>query len=133
MAMSWSLSDTAEGSIFTILGYLTGRDAERLYGATDWVLAHTETVILDLHELQGCNTEGEEALGACAARLGSRTVLYLPESDHLHLYDERLLAAPRARKLTAAYAALNLLKARNERRRTAMEAPAPVGAGERGH
>jgi hypothetical protein len=131
--MSWSLTDTAEGSIFTILGFITGRDGERLHGATDWVLAHTESVILDLHELQGCNTEGEEALGACAARLGPRTVLYLPESDHLHLSDERLLAAPRARKITAAYAALNLLKARNARHQTAMAGPTAVGAGKPGH
>ena len=128
MAMSWSLTDTAEGSIYTVLGFVTGRDAERLRGATDWVLAHTETVILDLHELQGCSTEGQDALGACAERLGSSTILYLPEPDHLQLWDKRLLAAPRAHKLTAAYAALNLLKSRNARRQAATSGPT-VGAG----
>ena len=129
MAMSWNLTDTAEGSIFTVLGSINGRDAERLRGATDWVLAHTDAVILDLHELQGCTPEGQDALGACAQRLGSNTVLYLPEPDHLHLGDERLLAAPRAHKLTAAYAALNLLKNRNARRQAAMSGPT-VGAGQ---
>jgi hypothetical protein len=129
MAMSWNLTDTADGSIFTVLGSINGRDAERLRGATDWVVTHTDTVILDLHELQGCTTEGEDALGACAERLGSGTVLYLSEPDHLHLGDERLLTAPRAHKLTAAYAALHLLKARNARHETALSQPT-VGAGQ---
>jgi hypothetical protein len=123
MPMSWNLTDTAEGSIFTVLGSLNGRDAERLRGATDWVVAHTDTVILDLHELQGCTTEGQDALGACAKRLGSNVVLYLPEHDHLRLSDERLMAAPRAHKITAAFAALNLLKTRNARRLSATAGP----------
>ena len=108
--MNWSLSDIDDIPVFTVRGFLSGSDHQRLQGATAWVAARTGPLVLDVRQLQGCNARGEHELGTCVEYFGATVVLCLSDPDHLHLSDERLLGVPRVHLLHEALAAVGLLR-----------------------
>jgi hypothetical protein len=111
--MNWSLTHMDGVPVFTLRGYLSGSDSQRLLGATSWVSVRTELVVLDVRELQGCNARGEHELAACVQLLAPNVVLCLGDPDHLHLSEDGLLALPRAHLLSNAVTAVALLRRRN--------------------
>jgi hypothetical protein len=111
--MNWSLTHMDGVPVFTLRGYLSGSDSQRLLGATSWVSVRTELVVLDVRELQGCNAPGEHELAACVQLLAPNVVLCLGDPDHLHLSEDGLLALPRTHLLSDAVTAVALLRRRN--------------------
>jgi hypothetical protein len=118
--MNWSLTETDNVSVFTLRGYLSGSDHQRLQGATAWVAARTGPLVVDVQQLQGCNPRGQDELGACIEYFAPQVVLCVSDPDPLQLSDPRLLAVPWAHLLPEARAAVALLRPRQEQCRTAV-------------
>ena len=114
--MNWSLSQTDGVPVFTLRGYLSGSDNQRLQGATAWVAARTEALVVDLQQLQGCTTRGQDELGACVEHFGL-VVLCVSDPDPLQLSDARLLAVPWACLQSEARAAVVRLREEPDRTR----------------
>jgi hypothetical protein len=110
IVMNWSLTTTDGIPVFTLRGFLSGSDSQRLQGATAWVAARTGPLVLDLQQLQGCNARGEHELGICVEYFGPDVVLCVSDPDPLRLSDDRLLGVPRAHLLLEALATVSRLR-----------------------
>ena len=113
--MNWSLTETDSVPVFTLRGYLSGSDDQRLRNATIWVAARTDALVVDVRQLQGCTDRGQDELGTCVEYFAPQVVLCVDKADPLRLSDARLVAVPWTHLLPEALLALAQLRQREER------------------
>jgi len=72
MTIDWRYTIDQDLSILAVSGYLGPDAVHRFSGAVGWVLARgTGPVIVDLSELRGWSTEGQQAITQAAVRLSA--------------------------------------------------------------
>ncbi len=112
MALNWDLERSAIGAVFTLSGYLSDDDVDRLEGATGWVAGKTDAVVLDLSALQGCSLRAQRVLGRFVVGLAPRVVVCGASPNRLPLHDTSFFGIPRAKTRAAALTTLNAIPPR---------------------
>ena len=114
MALNWELERSAIGAVFTVSGYLSDDDVNRLEGAAGWVAGKTDAVVLDLSALQGCSLRAQKVLGRFVAGLAPRVVVCGASPNRLPLHDVRFHGIQRAKTRSAALITLNAIPPREQ-------------------